>query len=257
MSNTLWLINPHKRGTTGATASMKKQRTAKQIAATQKMLAARKKSLAEKAKNAAHAAKYDSNPVKPLKAKHTYSKSGSTKTATTKKVYKRNPIGKSASVQRGKGMFQENIKPAALGAAAALGFDIVWQKTTQKIGLSPKLTTGNMQYPVKILGALALGVAAEKFLPTQYKKHATTLVRGPLTVIMHDFAYKFAKENYPSLGLAEYEQEQALAEILHNQELNGYYDEPYPVEQVGENLRLEGLADNSQFYVPQYGGVSY
>ena len=119
-----------------------------------------------------------------------------------------------------------------------------------------------MQYPVKILGVLALGVAAEKLLPQQHKHHATTLVRGPLTVIMHQAGKAFVQQKYPSLGLMAYEEDQ-LAEILHDQQLNSYYDfdQQQAIETMGENLYLNGLeqeqADSVPFYVPQYDGVAY
>jgi hypothetical protein len=73
---------------------------------------------------------------------------------------------------------------------------------------------------------------------------------------MHQAGKEFIQKQYPSLGLMAYEEDQ-LAEIMHNNELNGYYDQPQVVEQMGETLALEGLAENNQFYVPQYDGVSY
>lgn len=248
MSNTLWLINPHKRGTTGRAAKManaKKPRTAAQKAATAALVALNKKRRAAASKTAKVYAK---NPVKPLKSR-TYSK------AAPKKVYKRNPISSNASVQRGKGMFVENIKPAAIGAGAALAFDIVWGRMTF---IPESLRSGNLKYPVKLLGALALGVAAEKVLPKQYQQHATTLVRGPLTVIMHDAAKEFMQSKYPSLALAAYEEEQ-MAEIMHDMQVNGYDEPSYAfeqpqIEQVSENLELQGLG---MLNVPQYDGVAY
>lgn len=227
-------------------AKATKPRTAAQKAATAKLVAFNKKRHAAVGKAAK---KYASNPVKPLKSR-TYSKK-----AAPKKTYKRNPIGSNASVQRGKGMFEENIKPAAMGAAAAIGFDIVWGRMTF---IPANLRAGNLKYPVKILGALALGVAAEKFLPQQYKRHATTLVRGPLTVIMHDAAKDMMQTMYPSLSLAAYEEDQ-MAEILH--EMNGYddedgieYEQQPALTQVGESLELQGL---NAFGMPQYDGVAY
>jgi hypothetical protein len=132
-------------------------------------------------------------------------------------------------------------------------------KAATKVGLPTSLITGNVQYAVKALAAIGLGVAADKFLPKQHKHHAATLVRGPLTVILHDAAYSFTKANYPSLGLAEYEDHQQMAEIMH--EMNGiedeveYYEEPQTT--VGETLRLQGLGESSPLYVPQYDGVAY
>lgn len=241
MSNTLWLINPHTRGTTGRAAKManaKKPRTAAQKAATAKLVALNKKRRAAASSTTATAPK----------AKRTYAK------AAPKKVYKKNPISRSASVQRGKGMFAENVKPAAIGAAAALGFDLVWGRMTF---IPASLRAGNLKYPVKLLGALALGVAAEKFLPKQYQQHATTLVRGPLTVILHEAGKNMMQSMYPSLALAAYEEEQ-MAEIMHDMQVNGYDEvipyQPQQIEQVSENLELQGLG---VLNVPQYDGVAY
>lgn len=223
-------------------ANAKKPRTDAQIKATAKLVAANKKRHAAASKATAA----------PAKAKRTYAKPK----AAPAKVYKRNPIGNSASVKRGKGMFEENIKPAAMGAAAAIGFDIVWGKLSF---IPANLRAGNLKYPVKLLGALALGVVAEKYLPKQHKHHAVTLVRGPLTVIMHDAAKDMMQTMYPSLHLDAYEADQ-MAEILH--EMNGYNDEEgvlfeqqQHITQVGENLQpLQGFSSSS---LPQYDGTAY
>ena len=259
MSNTLWLINPHTRGTTGRAAKManaKKPRTAAQKRATAALVAFNKKRRA--------AAGYASNPVKPLQKNLALGDSKQPRTYTMKAkngkkttvTYKRNPISKNASVQRGKGMLVENLKPAALGAGAALAFDIVWGKMSF---IPASLRAGNLKYPVKLLGALALGVAAEKFLPKEHQKHVTTLVRGPLTVIMHDAAKEFMQSKYPSLALAAYEADQ-MAEIMHDMQVNGYDEPSYAfeqqpqIEQVSENLELQGLG---LLNMPQYDGVAY
>ena len=257
MSNTLLLINPHKRGTTGRAAKManaKKPRTAAQKRATAALVALNKKRRA--------GVVYQKNPTQkslfaeskaPAKKARTYvmkDAKGSRKTTVT---YKRNPLP-----PRAKGLFQENIKPSALGAAAALGFDLVWGRMTF---IPPSLRAGVMQYPVKLIGAIALGMAAEKFLPKEYQKHATTLVRGPLTVIMHEAGKKFIQDKYPSLGLMAYEEDQ-LAEILHESQMNGYaYEENYQLQPntMGETLQLQGLGGlgASPLYVPQYDDVAY
>lgn len=250
MSNTLWLINPHQRGTTGAKASMKKERTAAQKAATKKMLAARKKSLAAKAKT------YAANPVKPLqkslklgdsKQPRTYvmkDKRGKKTTVT----YKRNPI----DTKRAKGMLTENIKPAAVGAIGALGIDIIWGK----LPVPASLRSGMIKYPVKAALAIGLGMMAEKVLPKDMQKHAVDVVRGSLTVILHEAGKGMIQQKYPTLALAAYEEDE-LAEILADEQMNGYYyvDEP---NNMGETLRLEGLPQNtSHFNVPQYDDISY
>lgn len=225
-------------------ANAKKPRTAAQKAATAKLVAANKKRRAAAGKTTAAA------PAK-AKAKRSYSKA-----APAKKVYKRNPIGNSPAAKRGKGMFEENIKPAAMGAAAALGFDIVWGRMTF---IPAKLRAGNLKYPVKALAAIGLGVAAEHFLPKQHKHHAATLVRGPLTVILHDAGKDMMQSMYPSLALAAYEEDQ-MAEIIN--EMNGMEEDEDPIPyqyqpaltQVGESMELQGFNSSS---LPQYDGVAY
>lgn len=225
-------------------ANAKKPRTAAQKAATAKLVAFNKKRRAAAGKTVAAA------PAK-AKAKRSYSQA-----APAKKVYKKNPISQSASVKRGKGMFEENIKPAAMGAAAALGFDIVWGRMTF---VPANLRAGNLKYPVKALAAIGLGVAAEHFLPKQHKHYAATLVRGPLTVILHDAGKDMMQSMYPSLALAAYEEDQ-MAEIIH--EMNGVEDDDAPIPysgqqsitQVGENLQLQGFSSHS---LPQYEGAAY
>ncbi len=241
-------------------ANAKKPRTAAQKRATAALVALNKKRRAAAAKGVV----YQKNPISnkkqlalalPVESKkqRTYvmtDRGGSRKTTVT---YKRNPLP-----PRAKGLFQENIKPSALGAAAALGFDLVWGRMTF---IPASLRAGVMQYPVKLIGAIALGMAAEKFLPKDYQKHATTLVRGPLTVIMHEAGKKFIQDKYPSLGLMAYEEDQ-LAEILHESQMNGYaYEENYQLQPntMGETLQLQGLGGlgASPLYVPQYDDVAY
>lgn len=225
-------------------ANAKKPRTAAQKAATAKLVAANKKRRAAAGKTTSAA------PAK-AKAKRSYSKA-----APAKKVYKRNPIGSSPAAKRGKGMFEENIKPAAMGAAAALGFDVVWGRMTF---IPAKLRAGNLKYPVKALAAIGLGVAAEHFLPKQHKHYAATLVRGPLTVILHDAGKDMMQSMYPSLALAAYEEDQ-MAEIIN--EMNGMEEDEDPIPyqyqpaltQVGESMELQGFNSSS---LPQYDGVAY
>lgn len=255
---TVWLINPKGRGDKGRTATMsnpkKKPRTDAQKAATAKMLAANK---AKRKAATGHAA--------PKKAKRTYTKKAAS--SAKKVVYKKNPLPPRArkQVDHAKNILEDNLIPAAIGAGGALAFDIIWGK----LPISPKLRAGNLKYPVKVLGALALGMAAEHLLPESQKHHAVTLARGGLTVILHDAAKDFMASTYPSLHLAAYEEE-TLAEIM---QLNGYQDAlddavgvrqiealPEPElgdgEELGESLELQGLS--AAFYnQPQYADAAY
>lgn len=229
---TVWLINPKGRNEKGSTTTMSKTKTAgrtpAQIAATKKLVAMNKARAAGK------------TPAKPAKAKKTYTKSAPTKAKA--KTYKRNPLPprvKAHAAEAG-GILQANLIPAAMGAGAALGFDLIWGK----LPIGDKLRTGNLKYPVKIIGALALGMAAERLLPDEHKHHAVTLARGPLTVILHDFGKDFVAKNYPTLTLAAYEAD-ALAEIMAEQDHGAaFLPSPTTATTVGEAIpELNGLGN--------------
>lgn len=243
---TVWLINPKGRKEKGSTTTMSKTKTAgrtpAQIAATKKLVALNKARKADKA------------PAKSAapKAKRAYSKAAT----PAKKVYKRNPLPPRVKAGMGEagGILQTNLIPAAMGAGAALGFDLIWGK----LPIGDKLRTGNLKYPVKVIGALALGMAAERLLPEGHKHHAVTLARGPLTVILHDFGKDFIAKNYPSLTLAAYEAD-ALAEILEAEQ--PVQALPAPVESgVGEvlDLRMNTVDGLGNWYAqPAYADAAY
>lgn len=218
-------------------AKAKKPRSEAQIKATEKLVAFNKKRRAAAAKTAAKPA---------TKKARTYTVSN----ATSKPVrYKRNPI----DTKRAQGMLTENIKPAAIGAVGALGIDLVWGK----LPVPTSLRAGVVKYPVKAALAIGLGMIAEKVLPKAQQKYAVDVVRGSLTVIMHEAGKGLLQSRYPSLALAAYEEDE-LAEIMADEQMNGFYESP-EYEGMGEVLQLEGLAPNAtpDFYVPQYEGVSY
>lgn len=240
---TVWLINPKGRGEKGRTTTMSKTtkakpaRSAAQIAATKKLVALNKARKAGHVKTAA-------------KPKRSYSKAAPK--APAKKVYKRNPLP--PRLAHGADILHDNLYPAAMGAGAALGFDLIWGK----LPIGDKLRAGNLKYPVKIIGAIGLGMLAEKMLPAQHKHHAVTLARGPLTVILHDFGKDFMAKNYPSLTLAAYEAD-TLAEIMEE----GMTYLPSPQAQaaqqstMGEALELNGLSDMGYGFAPGYEGSGY
>ena len=242
---TVWLISPKGRKEKGETTTMsntntKKARTPKQIAATKKLVALNK------------ARKAGKTPAKPAAAKPKRSYAKQAAKPATRKTYKRNPLP--PRVKEAGGILQQNIIPAAMGAGAALGFDLIWGK----LPISDNLRAGKLKYPVKVIGALALGMLAERLLPAEHKHHAVTLARGPLTVILHDAGKDFMAKNYPSLTLAAYEAE-TMAEIMEE----GYQVLPAPQEQaqpVGEALEftmnsLEGLGN--WYKQPQYAEAAY
>lgn len=244
---TVWLINPKGRKEKGSTTTMSKTKTAgrtpAQIAATKKLVALNKARKADKA------------PAKSAapKAKRAYSKAAT----PAKKVYKRNPLPprvKAHAAEAG-GILKANIIPAAMGAGAALAFDQVWGRLpiSDKIRANP-----NLKYPVQVIGALALGMAAERLLPEGQKHHAVTLARGPLTVIMYNFGQAFLSKNYPNLTLKGYEAD-ALAEILEAEQ--PVQALPAPVESgVGEvlDLRMNTVDGLGNWYAqPAYADAAY
>lgn len=243
---TVWLINPKGRKEKGSTTTMSKTKTAgrtpAQIAATKKLVALNKARAAGK------------TPAKPAaaKPKRSYAKDAPAKA----KTYKRNPLPprvKAHAAEAG-GILHANLIPAAMGAGAALGFDLIWGK----LPIGDKLRTGNLKYPVKVIGALALGMAAERLLPEGQKHHAITLARGPLTVILHDFGKDFMAKNYPGVTLAAYEAD-ALAEIMETEQ--PVQALPAPVESgVGEvlDLRMNTVDGLGNWYAqPNYADAAY
>lgn len=252
---TVWLINPKGRKEKGSTTTMSKTKTAgrtpAQIAATKKMLAGLKRYRAAQAAKAPTGA----GSAKPKQAK-SYAKTTAAPAAPKAKTYKRNPLPPRVKAGMGEagGILQTNLIPAAMGAGAALGFDLIWGK----LPIGDKLRTGNLKYPVKVIGALALGMAAERLLPEGQKHHAVTLARGPLTVILHDFGKDFIAKNYPSLTLAAYEAD-ALAEILEAEQ--PVQALPAPVESgVGEvlDLRMNTVDGLGNWYAqPAYADAAY
>lgn len=151
---TVWLINPKGRKEKGETTTMsntntKKARTPKQIAATKKLVALNK------------ARKAGKTPAKPAAAKPKRSYAKQAAKPATRKTYKRNPLP--PRVKEAGGILQQNIIPAAMGAGAALGFDLIWGK----LPISDNLRAGKLKYPVKVIGALALGMLAERLLPAE------------------------------------------------------------------------------------------
>lgn len=169
------LINPHTRGTTGrkATTTTKGKTMAK----------AKRKT----ARKATTARKTTTTTAKPRRAK--------ARRAVTVS-YRRNPLP-----ARAKGIVAENIKPAAIGAAGALALDVI----VSKLPIPASLKTGPANYAARAVGAIALGMIAEK----AGLKHdtAVSLSRGGLTVVLHDAGKAVMRAQFPKLALAAYEEE--------------------------------------------------
>lgn len=197
------LINPHTRGTIGRKATTKGKTMAKAKSKT-----ARKATTARKTVTTA----------KPRRAK--------ARRRSVAVTYRRNPLP-----ARAKGIVSENLKPAAIGAAGALALDVI----VAKLPLPANLKTGPVSYAVRAVGAIALGMAAEKIGKL---KHGTAvdLARGGLTVVIHDAGKALIRAQFPSLALAAYEEE--MADIAGMVDGLALYD---------DNLTVNGLAENYSY----------
>lgn len=201
------LINPHTRGTTGrkATTTTKGNTMAKA-----KRTTARKATTARKSTTTA----------KPRRAK-------ARRPATIIK-YRRNPLP-----ARAKGIVAENIKPAAIGAAGALALDVI----VAKLPIPASLKTGPASYAARAVGAIALGMIAEKVGKLKHE-HAVSLARGGLTVVLHDAGKALMRAQFPALALAAYEEELTdIAGMMDGLDALGINDSEYsPVSDMGANL---------------------
>lgn len=202
------LINPHTRGTTGrkATTTSKGKTMAKA-----KHKTARKASTARKT---------TTTTAKPRRAR------ASRKTSTVIK-YRRNPLP-----ARARGIVAENIKPAVIGAAGALALDVI----VAKLPIPAQLKTGPANYAARAIGAIALGMVAEKVGKLKHE-HAVSLARGGLTVVLHDAGKALMRAQFPALALAAYEEE--LTDIA------GMVDSLENL--AGTPASVDGLAENYEY----------
>lgn len=197
------LINPHTRGTTGRKATT----TTKG-----KTMAKAKRNTARKATTA----RKTTTTAKPRRAK--------ARRAVTVS-YRRNPLP-----ARAKGIVAENIKPAAIGAAGALALDVI----VSKLPIPASLKTGPANYAARAVGAIALGMIAEK----AGLKHdtAVSLSRGGLTVVLHDAGKAVMRAQFPKLALAAYEEELSdIAGMMDGLDALGL-NEPEPMADLAANV---------------------
>ena len=201
--STAILINPHTRGTIGRKATTKGKTMAKAKRKTARKTTARKTV---------------TTTAKPRRAK--------ARRRSVAVTYRRNPLP-----ARAKGIVAENLKPAAIGAAGALALDVI----VAKLPLPANLKTGPVSYAVRAVGAIALGMAAEKLGKL---KHGTAvdLARGGLTVVIHDAGKALIRAQFPSLALAAYEEE--MADIAGMVDGLALYD---------DNMTVNGLAENYSY----------
>ena len=202
------LINPHTRGTLGrkATTTTTKGKT---------MAKAKRKT----ARKATTARKTTTTTAKPRRA---------SRRASTVIKYRRNPLP-----SRAKGIVAENIKPAAIGAAGALALDVI----VAKLPIPAALKTGPANYAARAVGAIALGMLAEKVGKLKHDT-AVSLARGGLTVVLHDAGKAVMRAQFPSLALAAYEEELTdIAGMMDGLDALGINDSDYsPVADMGANL---------------------
>jgi hypothetical protein len=92
---------------------------------------------------------------------------------------------------------REQLMPAAIGGAGALGVDIAW-------ALAPvpaNIKTGAFAPLVKIAGAVVLGAIVSRFAS---KRIGAGVVSGYLTVTAYDFIKGLVSKNLPQIPLAGY-----------------------------------------------------
>lgn len=136
--------------------------------------------------------------------------------------YRRNPLGLPSL-----GGLTSQLMPAALGAGGAIALNV----GLSFLPLPEQLKTGWMRHGTRLVGALALGWAAKKFLGA--KGGAVAL--GALTVVMYDIGKQVLQTATPELGsrLGDFE------DVTVSND-SGFYD-PASVLTQGTGAYLEGL----------------
>jgi hypothetical protein len=99
-----------------------------------------------------------------------------------------------------KATFVPNLKAGAIGAAGALGLDVLMGALTSKFTLPPTLQSGWGKYALKIAGAVGVGVLGSYVL----RGRGAALSQGALTVVLHDIAREQLTAAFPSLPMGEY-----------------------------------------------------
>lgn len=109
--------------------------------------------------------------------------------------YRRNPargLGK-FSVQ---GFAKHTLMPSAIGAAGALGLDVL----IGFLPLPPNLKTGPMRSVVRVVGAIGLGMLAGMVVK---KETAANIAAGAVTVTLYDVLKGALQTAMPTLQLGE------------------------------------------------------
>lgn len=90
-----------------------------------------------------------------------------------------------------------NVIPAGVGAAGALGLDLALGYFSHL--LPPSLQQGPLQIGVKIAGAVAIGMIAGSLAGKKFGEEAMS---GAITVTVYDIIKTLAKKNFTSLPLS-------------------------------------------------------
>lgn len=216
----LMLINPRKRRRKAKKTSAKKRRCKRRT-----MTALQRKYFGKrKHKRVATVAK------KSTKRRRRYSV-----TASKRRKYCRNPAGGRFNIQS----FSRNtLMPSAIGAAGALGLDIL----IGFLPLPPNLKTGPLRTVVKIAGAVGLGVVAGMLVK---KSTAEQIAAGAITVALYDTLKGMVQVAMPTLQLGEndiFTEYPSLAYAGAGQTVDGMgvYDSP---EEMGMYVGDTGMEE--------------
>lgn len=96
-----------------------------------------------------------------------------------------------------KSLMQGTLMPAAIGAAGAVGFDVLWAMAP----IPATLKTGPASPLVKIGAAVAAGVLVSKFVSP---KVGSAIAAGAVLVTAYDVIKNTIRANVPQLPLSEY-----------------------------------------------------
>lgn len=127
-------------------------------------------------------------PVTFLKRHHLYA------TNPRRRRYRRNPIRGGFSVQ---GFVNETLVPSAIGAAGALGLDVLMNV----VPLPETFKTGMMRPVTKLAGAIGLGMIAGMIASRRVAEQVTA---GAVTVVLYDVMKGLMMRTMPQLALSEY-----------------------------------------------------
>lgn len=122
----------------------------------------------------------------------------------SRKRYRRNPIGGGFKPMT---FVTQTLMPSAIGAAGALGLDIVMGF----LPLPATLKTGPMRPLIRIAGAVGIGMIAGM---VTNKRMGEQVGAGALTVVLYDTLKGFVAKTMPTLTLGDIENDYPSIEYL-------------------------------------------